>query len=93
MNAETRPVDLPSEFKKLHFTVRTDVMVQETKITYRLFWLSTGAIYDSSDVLQFASVLIWADAPTNAREEKGSCACHLIGGTYDAVVRAFGFFA
>lgn len=33
------------------------------------------------------------DAPANAREEKGSCACHLIGGTYDALVRAFGFFA
>ncbi|KAI2820901.1 hypothetical protein CBS115989_3245 [Aspergillus niger] len=64
MNAETRPVDLPSEFKKLHFTVRTDVMVQETKITYRLFWLSTGAMYDSSDVLQSASVLIWADRCT-----------------------------
>ncbi|KAI3076663.1 hypothetical protein CBS147343_4262 [Aspergillus niger] len=96
MNAETRPVDLPSEFKKLHFTVRTDVMVQETKSLIKYFATPKalgGAIYDSSDVLQFASVLIWADAPTNAREEKGSCACHLIGGTYDAVVRAFGFFA
>ncbi|GJP93100.1 hypothetical protein AnigIFM59636_004420 [Aspergillus niger] len=42
MNAETRPVDLPSEFKKLHFTVRTDVMVQETKSLIKYFATPKG---------------------------------------------------
>ncbi|GLA38199.1 hypothetical protein AnigIFM63309_005205 [Aspergillus niger] len=42
MNAETRPVDLPSEFKKQHFTVRTDVMVQETKSLIKYFATPKG---------------------------------------------------